>query len=363
LRIVALTPRGIDQERVNRNDWVDANLTRRYEHAYRPVRGLVGELTSYVAHKVLCQPHLKRLVKECTRIGEAHQCEAVLAVLESPSLIFIAERVARRLSVPLYCFVMDGPNIHIRDFGYDRFLRKRLLRHFDLALERAERIAVAGEAMQQAYGSRYGKTCSILRQGMEYQAESASPHRVNAGHLTIGFAGSLSAKDAFASLLEELDRRKWILAGRGVTIRLVGTHVRLTPTGPQHIEYFGWRSLPDLVHLLRDCDFLYMPQPFNDQDREFAELSFPNKLCTYVPARRPIMLHTPATASLPSFFARYPCGPQSTVLAAGELLDQVEAAASDETVYSSYINTVERAFQEELNRRKLRDQVRWFLRK
>ena len=258
---------------------------------------------------------------------------------------------------------MDGPRLHIRDYGYDRFVARGLLRSFDSAMEHAARIAVAGEAMQSAYESRYGKKGAILRQGLTYRpADTLKPLTSNS-ILRIGFAGSLTARDAFDELLLELGRRQWTIAGRKVILRIVGAHLKLLPMGPQHIEYFGWQAVPDMIRLMQECDFLYMPQPFTPELQEFTELSFPNKLCTYVPARRPILLHTPPNASLPAFFHRFPCGPQTTTLNARDLVHQLEQAVMNPRVYHDYTQAAENAFKEELNEERLRSEVRRFLAK
>jgi hypothetical protein len=364
LRIVTITQRGLNHKPIANNKWVDANLTRRYEHAWRPINGILGDVASSVAHKALFQPHLKKLITECVRHGREHHSEALLAVLESPTVIFIADKIARRLGIPLYCFVMDGPQLHSHDFGYGGRLRKRLLSAFDSCMNYATRIGTAGEAMQQAYRQAYGKECSILRQGVQYSPVDQFPDPPRPDEpLRIGFAGSLTARDAFTSLIADLDRRCWKLAGREVILRIVGAHLKLVPTGPQHIEYFGWRSVPEMLDLMQACHFLYMPQPFSGHLQEFAELSFPNKLCTYVPARRPIMLHGPANASLHSFYRQYPCGPQSGDQSGEALLEQTEHAIRDQALYYVYQTTVDSAFKDQLNLERLRNQSNLFLRR
>jgi hypothetical protein len=362
LKIVTLVA-SRDAEKITADHpWVDTQLPRRYEFAYRPLPGLIGDWISLAGFSVLARRHFARLVKDTVASGREHNCEAVFAVLESPTVVFIAEQVARQLEVPLYCFVMDGPRLHIHDYGYGPRLSKQLLKAFDSAMHYASRIATAGEAMQQSYSKTYGKKAAILRQGVDYCPSDTLPEPPqNDEPVRIGFAGSMTARDAFAKLLEDLDRRHWKLSGSDVVLRIIGSYVKLIPTGPQHIEYFGWRTVPDMLRLMEECHFLYMPQPFSGHLREFAELSFPNKLCTYVPARRPIMLHAPPNASLPSFFNRFACGPRSTELSARSLLEETEETVFDTDAYRSFQRTVETAFRDELNQEQLRRQVHEFL--
>ena len=116
------------------------------------------------------------------------------------------------------------------------------------------------------------------------------------------------------------------------------------------------------VRLMSECDVLYMPQPFNRaRSRRFAELSFPNKMCTYVPTRRPIALHAPIGASLWQFFDHYKCGPTSSHLDADELLNGIEQAVTDPAQYQQYVSQVDAAFREELNEECMADNVKSFL--
>ena len=361
-RVVAIMPRG---QELGESTWVDLARTRRFEYAYRPLPGIAGEAAAWLGYGIFFSRHLKRLADDCVRQGTEHRSTAVLAVMECPTVIFLAERVARRLGAPLYCFVMDSPRLQARYYGYDCWATRRLLRTFDRALTYAERLAVAGESMKEVYRQHYGKTGTILRQGLPYTPSSDDSIQgcgSDSTVLRIGLAGTLSACDTFYALLEELQRRQWRLAGRKVILRFVGAQLKMVPPGPIHIEYLGWRPVPEMIRLMSECDFLYLPQPFSEAQRECAELSFPNKICTYVPGRRPIALHAPSHASLTVFFQRYPCGPQSTESDARHLLDQMEDAVVEPDVYGNYVSAVDAAFEEELNLQRLQERVARFLR-
>ncbi len=366
IRIIAAVTRDVMAQHVAGHPRVDVLLPRRYEYAYHPLPGYVGEVFTHAANLATFRPCLRRLVGRCVDEGRAFGCEAVFAVLENPTTIFLAAAVARRLGVPLRSFVMDGPNLHARDYSYDRFTARALRRAFDAAMRRSDRIGVAGETMRDAYQRRYGKPAFILRQGLpaviaEHSVAAPVPAKVDSRVLHIGFAGSLTAVDAFEQLLQELGRRAWRVGGRRVVLRVVGAYIKLVPHGPQHIEYYGWQSVPDMLALMRECDFLYLPQPFGEELREFSELSFPNKLCTYVPARRPLLLHAPPHASLHAFFREYPCGPVSDTLDAGKLLDQLESTLRDGTRLDAYVESIDKAHRERLNDSALAHAVRQLL--
>lgn len=362
LRIATFTQKVQHSVPAESNAWVDANFIRRYEPAYRPVKGILGDVISYVAHLTVGQPYLRKLAQQCVSEGKLHGCNGVLAVMDNPTVIRIAEKVARKLGVPLYSFVMDDPALQANDFGFGRLLRASLQRSFDRAMKHSHRIAVAGESMRDAYEKLYKKRGSILRQGLPYTPDDSSPSAVSESNkIVIGFAGSMTARDTYEQLITELDRRNWKLAGKKVIFRIIGSYLKLVPSAPQHIEYFGWRSVPELVALSKECDFLYLPQSFSEDLRAFTELSFPNKLCTYLPARRPIILHTPSYGSLGRFFSEYPCGPVTHEFEPTSLLDEVEHIVMDKKEYRNFQGAIESALENALNEDFLKSEVRSFL--
>ncbi len=357
-RTVIALPR---TESVRRTGDDEVILRRRYESSFRPIGGFAGLGTEYLAHRVLFEGHVATLQRSCVGELQAYACEAILVVLDCPTTIALASCLSRSSSLPLFLFVMDSPEHLCRQYGYSRGTTRRLMYHFHHALQKATRIAVAGETMQEAYQKQYGKPCTILRQGLHYSVPGNSPQATTGDRLTIGFAGSVTAPDAFQSLLRGLRERKWRVAGRSVTLRFVGAQLRLDPDGPMNIQYFGWRSVSETIELMSTCDVLYLPQPFSESLRPCAELSFPNKLCTYLPSRRPILLHTPIHGSLNSFFRKYPCGPICNELESGQLLEQLEQMVLSELNCQRHLLAVEEAFRSELNLASLHRNVHTFL--
>jgi len=361
LKIITFKKQGSPVEKAKRSCWSDLQLNRRYEPAYKPVNGLVGEAISFMAHVLFGLPHLNRLKRACIQAGEDFACTAVFAVMDNPTVIRIATSVSKRLEVPLFSFVMDGPMLEARNYFYGPCLTRGLIRSFDEAMHHSEQLAVAGETMQLEYDKRYGKTSIIFRQGVPdfpdaSPASESSPSEI----LRIGFAGSMTARDTYEHLIAELDRRSWQLGGKQIVLRIIGAHLKLVPTGPQNIEYFGWRSIPEMIKLTAECDFLYLPQSFEPSLREFTELSFPNKLCTYLPARRPILLHTPVYGSLNQFFQEFSCGPVSNTLHAEDILKSVEHLMECSSAVTEHQQAIESAFSYRLNHACLAENVAKF---
>lgn len=357
--VVAICPRGDVQGSFG----VQHRLERRFEVAYRPFQGLAGRLIEYLSHRLVFQRNVKKLVDQCATIGRNMDCDAILVVLESPTLICLAEPLARRLQKPLLCFVMDGPVCQCRNFDYGASSIQSVVRRFEKAIQTSVRVGVSGESMKEVYEQRYQKPCFILRQGLEcpYSAPLLPLPESNDDMITIGFSGTVSAPDAFSSLLDELDRHQWRMGSYSFKLRIVGSSWKLASKGPANIEYLGWRSVPDLIQLMSECDAVYLPQPFAEERREVAELSFPNKLCTYMPSNVPVALHAPRYASLTKFYDRFPCGPVVHQLEAKELLDAFVRIKSDSNYRASFVTNIQRAFAAELNHSELAKNSRRFL--
>ena len=323
---------------------------RRYETAYRPVGGRIGELIAAAGMQTLFRRQVGRGVKEAVRIGRQFRPDFVWAILDCPTTIFAAVSIASQLNVPLRVLVWDAPELLAQQLNYDRFSTNALLRQFATVLRSAERIAVVGETMQQAYRDRYGAKSLIVRHGLaaeEWRTPSAEFQ--NPTDLVIGYAGSNTAPDAFDTLVQCLDSHGWRIAGRNVVLRLVGVRYLLNARGPQQVEYFGWRRVSETVNLMAATDVLYLPQPFSERLRPLAELSFPTKLSTYLAAGRPILLHAPTYAAVVPFFDRYPFGEWCSSLNGDDLGSQLTRLATDHAVRETACAAISAARQEELN--------------
>ena len=326
-------------------------VVRRYDTAYRPVRGILGELIAVAARKVKRPRHLRTIVNRAVECGRSHRAELVWAVFHCPTVIQTAGLVASRLGVPLVVWVEDAPELQSHQLRHDRWFARSVMRDFHATIESSVRCAAIGETMKEAYDQAYRKDCIILRHGLKpsaVQIPQAGPS--HDGKLVIGFAGSITAGDEFGQLLRALDDSAWRLDGRDVVLRLVGCRVLLDASAPQRIEYFGrQRTVSDTVKVLADCDILYLPQPFAEQLRPLAHLSFPAKLATYLASGRPVVLHAPEYGSLVPFFERYPFGTWCSSLEGDDILSAFRDLACNADRYRSAVQAGQAARGEELN--------------
>ena len=312
----------------------DPMLTLSVPYQRRPVSrwGKPGRLLDWLRMTQSNRNNVKQGVHECVEYAKAQRVDAVWAVLDTPASIAVAAPVAEALGLPLRVLVWDDIEHNVGYFGLDRFTANASRRNFELAIQRADSLAVIGETMQAEYQRRYGKRGVIVRHGVDQVAFEGVRPQTN-GLIRIGFAGSVSARSAFKCLLEALDTLGWAIDGRDVTLVLMGQRFDLWSKVPRRIECLGYqRSVEDALGILAGCTINYLPQPFEASWRPFSELSFPSKLTSYLAAGAPILLHAPPHASLPAFFAKHPFGALCDVLDAGALAQSLQRLCVDEAL-------------------------------
>ncbi len=346
--VAAASRQAIDLGWLDNNIRVSDHVLRRYEPAYRPLKGLTGEAISGVARKILFERHCRDLVSEICQMPIAKACDKVFAILDCPTVIQIAAAVAERLQKQLVVMVWDAPELLADQLNMDRWSTRNMLQRFAETMKRAEKVGVICEQMKEAYARQYGeKKYVILRHGISPEMWREAACGSSADRITIGFAGSITAQEPFRRLIETLDANDWRVCGKSVTLRLIGCRYTLDSRRAQRIEYFGWRSLQETVRLLGESDLLYLPQPFESHLRPLAELSFPTKLSSYLAAGRRVLLHAPEYASIAPFLEEYPIGLQCATLETTDILGSLEQlmTMSDSTV----INAIDAARRDEFN--------------
>ncbi len=298
---------------------------RKYETGWKPFRGVAGEYIGYHVRKALFGKHCRNLVSQLRQRYQGSGIRRVWAVLDCPTVIETADRIARALDVPLSVMVWDAPELLADQLSFDQWSRRSMMDRFREVILNADRVGVICEQMQTAYTHRFGDLKYVI---MRHGLDESLTHNVTIGRssnvLRIGFAGSITAQQPFQQMIRMLDGVAWNIGDRAVTLRLIGSRYLLDSRSPQSIEYFGWRSSAETVRLLSECDVLYLPQPFEPHLRELAELSFPTKLSTYLASGKPILLHTPEYGSIVPLYKRFQFGEWCSSLDTASLLKALE---------------------------------------
>jgi len=283
-------------------------LERRYESAYRPRQGPVGQAAATAGVRFCLEPHARRLTEEAVEWGRERSVGGVIAVLDGPLTMLMSSSLAQQLRVPLHTLVWDAPEHVLERFGHSSWSARHLQRGFDAAVRQSAGVAVLSEAMQDRCAAAYRARCTIVRQPIEDEWKLGP--RATARHpredFVIGFAGSVTARDEVELLCRTLDAENWMIAGRKVRLRVYGLRFVCQGQAARWIDYRGYLpDVADVVAGLSECDVLFLPQPFRAADRAFTEFSFPTKLTTYLAAGRPVLLLAPPWSALTDFCRRH----------------------------------------------------------
>ena len=289
----------------------------------------------------------RRLIESAVAFGLAQGVQRVWGVLDAPVSIALARPVAEALGVPLVTTVWDDIDHNTRYFQLDPLAAKQMRREFALALRSSRCCAVIGESMQSAYQRDYGVRGIVVRHGLPAELRyPAKPVIGGSDVIRIGFAGSVTARTAFETLLQALDGINWRLGDKPIELRLMGLRFDLWSRVSRRIECLGWRSVPETVRLLSECQINYLPQPFEADWAPFTRLSFPSKLTTYLGAGAPLLLHTPPEGSLHRFFSEYPFGVRCDTLEPDKLVEALHSLVDDPARYRQASATLTRTLDE-----------------
>ena len=293
---------------------------------------------------------VSRLVKQAVRFGRRCGVEKIWAVADYETNILMTRRVARALGVPYVTTVWDPPDQYAPHRGLDRTFVPGLMREFSRMQRGAAACGVASENMAREYSRLYGVRCVVLRHAVPRRLwRPARTAPAADGVLRIGFAGSLYAKDEFNALLAALDSRAWRVAGREVTIDLLGEHFQLRRHSPVRILLHGYQPLAKAIEILHGADLGYVPYWFDESRSAAVRMCFPGKIASYAAAGIPVFFHGPQGSSPAEFMRRYPVGAACHSLDPEEIVRALEAFVSDPGSYAVAADAIERAREEELN--------------
>ncbi len=200
----------VAQESTEMCGWIE----RRYETGYRPVAGVAGEVIGSVARKVRLGAQCKNVIQDVVREGRRAKVSQIWAILDSPTVILTAREIARQLDLPLIVLVWDAPELLCSQGNWDRWSTAALLKEFDAVMAFAKRVAVVGETMQSYYEEKFHRTGIILRHGIDsalWKPVSKVLQNRSDTPLIIGYAGSITATDAFNAFIATLDKQGWLL--------------------------------------------------------------------------------------------------------------------------------------------------------
>ena len=288
-------------------------------------------------------------VRQVVRFGRRHGVELVWAELQREA-VAMAQAVAKGLGVPFVGTVWDDPVGWLADGAYDGPSRKLLQGRFRSALQAADRLTTAGEAMQEYYRREHGVESIILRHGFERPAATRT-EQADGGQVTIGFAGSVYGRDAWQAFFAAAARLS--ASGRCPPVHLHAFGGASPPQAPAGVtvEHRGWQPADQMLREIARTDFCYLPYWFEEGKRRHVELSFPNKFETYLAAGRPVLYHGPRYAGIARAVRDWKVGLSVHSVQHEEIASALERMAHDARLRASFASAAFAAFHREFNAR------------
>ena len=313
----------------------------------------IARLSSFFVWRY-AKMQIPALIAKAVRFGRQQDVDMVWAVLDCPTLICMAKRVADALGTQLVTLVWDPPEYFLSSqrLCVDTLSRRSLLRKFKNTLQASVRCGVMSEAMQREYEKRYGVESVIMRHGI-HPNRRKPPAKEPTGEkqFVIGFAGSLYAAREWRALLSALSKLDWRIDGLDITVLVVGNYADFLLQDKAHIKYLGWRSIEETIDLMSEVDVTYLPYWFDESYRMAVRLCFPTKLTTYLASGRPVLFHGPEDSSPASFFRRFPVGLCCHSLEESRIIECLYQFATDKEFYAAATDAGQAALEQELDLR------------
>lgn len=277
---------------------------------FRPIfQRLIGRLARALYEPVHTKK-VKALIESAIAFGRLHQVEQVWAVLNSPTILKMARKVAGALNVPLVGLVWDPPQAIARDRRLDSYSTALMLNEFAQVLKSARACACVSEPMAQAYRSEFGANVLVLHRVFS-ESKALKPWAAKPDVIEIVFSGSNYAPKEFAALVNALSSVDWRIDGKPVKLIMTGSNINLDVFAagkPMHVEFLGFRSTEEMLQILANATCAYLPYPFSSEMALQARLSFPDKLNTYIEVGCPVFFHGPKDSATTDFMQKFAVG-------------------------------------------------------
>lgn len=330
------------------------------ERKVRRFNGPLGAIDAMYRRSTRQSPIIRRVVSELQSYVREQDIQQVWAIYNTPSIVDIVTRLQKIAKLPLLSHVWDDMEHICRERHLDGVSRHRTTLRFSKLLRESERTAVICENMARNYSEVYSATCCIVRYGTQDQVEPRGEF-TSSNEFRIGFSGGMYSHSAWKVLIQAFEKLDWRVAGKSIRFVVMSGNVQFTTRHPANIDYLGWRSTSEVFHELSQCDLLYLPQAFEEQQRPLTELSFPTKLSAYVGTGRPILIHTPTYGSLAQFCNRHSISTMCNHLSASDLAESINRLAQDIQDYRKAAECVANVGSTVLSRARFIEQLRKFL--
>jgi glycosyltransferase involved in cell wall biosynthesis len=244
------------------------------------------------------------------RIITHERCDAVVVCTGGREVFdFPAGYLAAKLSgARFYAYLLDQYSHMVAYVMGNSFLR----RFEPWVMRNATAVIVPNEFMRDEVKRRYHVDAVIVRNTCDVAAyePNAEFKTKETGEVSIVYTGGVGPLhfDAFRNLIAAIDSLQ--RTDVRVHIYTLQTREQIDPAivnAPAVVvhEHEPVSAMPDIQ---RQADILFLPLAFAPDYQEIIRTAAPGKICEYLSARRPVLVHAPADSFTSWYFREHDCG-------------------------------------------------------
>jgi len=175
------------------------------------------------------------------------------------------------------------------------------------------------------------------------------------GAIRIAYAGTILVEEVFALFVAAVERVKASLP-LPVELHLCGAHSYATRPWFNRewmIEHGNLRE-PELLAMLRECDWGFAPMALTDNDPRYNRYSFPTKFITYLSAGLPVITLGERNSSVMQMASSYDVGLCTDASGVEALAAQLREALSTACPWERYGPEIIRCARQEFDAQRMR---------
>ncbi len=331
-------------------DWLEINsfkLPGEFHWQYEEETPLKKLLRKF-RHVELLRADLSSHVEELITTIKRKKIELLLLVLNSPSMILIADAILKHSDIPSVAIVWDPIQSITEQRKMDRLSQAKLEERFDAVIGKVKACGVASPGMKE-YLAKKGVPTKVLINPVNPYTSFKDKTK---DKLIISFAGSIYAHKEFKALLKALNKYDWKIKDRAVELRIFShfCDLAIPASGRRvNVSFKGHLREHELLEELASSHVAYLPYWFDKEYANAVKICFPNKLATYVAAGCPILYHGPAESTPASFLARFHVGKSVHNVDADNLAEALGSLVDDQKFLAEYPSQRASAISQELS--------------
>jgi len=326
-----------------------------------PLRILEGKIIKNIPmleEIIYCYLIIKRK-REIILFSKRHNVKLVYAILRGDTLPLV-NYLIDKMELPLVAYVPDTVEAEWTD---KKLIYKLKRKNYYKAIRKSKIIAAPGESMAEYFKKIFYKDSVIFRPGLESKIIPENQRESFKSNLiTLGFAGSLYAKEEFVKFLYSLhifvkkhsDFKIKILFISNFEPELIDDIV---------IESYGWCSQEEVLKILSKADIGYLPYKFDERYKTQMQLAFPSKIASYLAAKTPVFFHGPSYSSVNYFLKKHQCGVSCDSMNENDIVVKLEKLVFDEKFYDSCKKLCVEAYKQEFTKEKMTENFKYFINK